>query len=64
MSKQHHFTVWYDTETEKWDIGHANFDEDRPVYDTETEEWSDLRGEDSIRDRSIMDNLWRRIEDE
>jgi hypothetical protein len=64
MSKQHHFTVWYDTETKKWDIGHASFEEDRPVYDTETEEWSALRGPDSVRDGHIMDDLRRRIEDE
>jgi hypothetical protein len=63
MSKQHHFVVWYDTETEKWDIGHGNFEEDRPLYDTETEEWSSLHGEDSIRDGSIMDDLRKRIDD-
>jgi hypothetical protein len=61
MSKQHHFTVWYDTETETWDIGHANYDEDEPLYDTEAETWSGLHGEDDQRDGTILDDLRRRL---
>lgn len=64
MSKQHHFVVWYDTETEKWDIGHANFDEGVPIYDTDKERWIDIQGPDSERDGRIMDDLRRRLEDE
>jgi len=61
MSKQHHFTVWYDTETKEWEIGHARYDEDAPLYDTDTEEWSILDGEDSILDGRIWNDLTKRL---
>lgn len=62
MSKQHHFTIWYDTETKEWEIGHARYEEDEPLYDTETEEWGGLRGEDSRMDEAILDDLRKRLQ--
>lgn len=57
MSKQHHFTVWYDTEAGTWEIGHANYPEDEPLYDTNDEKWSILRGEDATRDNQLLEDL-------
>lgn len=41
MSKEHHFTVCYNTDY-GWEITFTKFDEDSPIYDTETETWSGL----------------------
>lgn len=58
---QHHFTVWYDTKTERWDIGHANYDEDTPLFDTDEEEWCSLHGSDARRDNELLDELRNRL---
>lgn len=61
MSKQHHFVVWWDTDLQAWEIGHARYDEDEPLYDTETNEWGELHGEDARLDNQLVDDLSRRL---
>jgi hypothetical protein len=50
MSKQHHFVVYFDDKTLKWDIEwetSINYDEG-DVWDTEAEAWGFSEPEDSI----------------
>jgi hypothetical protein len=61
MSKQHHFVVFYDTETEEWEVGWAKFEEDEPLYDTETEEWGPIKRADIVRDGNLYDELILRL---
>jgi len=67
MSKQHHFVVYRDNVTKKWEIsdGGLMVDIDQPVYDTSKEEWINLTRIDDINeDSAALDDLRKRIDAE
>lgn len=62
MSKQHHFVVFCDDSDMHWETAEGLLSgDDEPIWDTEAEEWIAIRGEDSIIDAKMLDELVSRL---
>lgn len=64
MSKQHHFVVFRDSGTKKWEIAEGGLlsGDDEPIFDTKTEEWIGIHSEtDSNEDSEALEDLRRRL---
>lgn len=64
MSKLHHFVVYWDSVTGKWeqdpDAAEIHFDR-APIYDTETEEWERVDSTNSADDNKAYRELTERL---